>query len=668
MTADPVELLADVPGGHPVVSVGAADAGPGLGRRHRRGAAARWRGGRPRRRAAPVGAVAVLALDDADRVLLVHQYRHPVGPPVGAPGRAARRRRRGPAGGRAARELWEETAPRGRRLVGARRLLHLARACCDEALRIYLARGRPALGRRPARPARRGARTCRSTWVALDDAARRRARRAAPQPVARGRRARRQRGPGGRLDRRCGRPTRRGGSGRASCAEPPSTGCPPRQVRPGEPAVAVRAGALRGARVIPPTPGAVEPADNDVGSAREPRGTCIAVKVGIPREVKNHEYRVAITPAGVLELDAPRPRGLRRDATPASARRSPTRSTSRAGATILPTADDVWGDRRPDPQGQGADRGGVPPHAQGADPVHLPAPGRRRGRAPTRCSSSGVTAIAYETVELPDRVAAAARPDVRGRRPAGPAGRRARRCSAPTAAAACSWAACPACTPPRSSSSAPASPGMNAAAIALGMQAEVLAARPQHRAAAPDGRASTRATCRPSRPTPTRSSGPSSTPTWSSARCSCPGAKAPKLITNELVSRMKPGSVLVDIAIDQGGCFEDSRPTTHADPTYPVHDSVFYCVANMPGAVPNTSTYALTNVTLPYAVELANKGWRQALPRRPRAGARPEHPRGRDHLRRGRRGLRACRRWRWRTCSPDGTRSCGLPYDRSYVK
>src|SRR6202041_3181479 len=91
------------------------------------------------------------------------------------------------------------------------------------------------------------------------------------------------------------------------------------------------------------------------------------------------------------------------------------------------------------------------------------------------------------------------------------------------------------------------------------------------------------------------------------------GAKAPKLVSNELVARMKPGSVLVDIAIDQGGCFEDSRPTTHADPTFMVHNSVFYCVANMPGAVANTSTYALTNVTLPYAVALANKGWKDAL-------------------------------------------------------
>ena len=92
-----------------------------------------------------------------------------------------------------------------------------------------------------------------------------------------------------------------------------------------------------------------------------------------------------------------------------------------------------------------------------------------------------------------------------------------------------------------------------------------------------------------------------------------PGAKAPKLVSNALVSRMKPGSVLVDIAVDQGGCFEDTRPTTHADPTFTVHGSLFYCVANMPGAVPNTSTYALTNVTLPYARAIADSGWQAAL-------------------------------------------------------
>jgi alanine dehydrogenase len=83
-------------------------------------------------------------------------------------------------------------------------------------------------------------------------------------------------------------------------------------------------------------------------------------------------------------------------------------------------------------------------------------------------------------------------------------------------------------------------------------------------------------------------------------------------VSNSLVERMKPGSVLVDIAIDQGGCFEDSIPTTHADPTCRVHDSVFYCVANMPGAVPRTSTYALTNATLPHVVALADKGWEAA--------------------------------------------------------
>lgn len=91
-----------------------------------------------------------------------------------------------------------------------------------------------------------------------------------------------------------------------------------------------------------------------------------------------------------------------------------------------------------------------------------------------------------------------------------------------------------------------------------------------------------------------------------------PGSRTPKLVTNEMVAQMKRGSVLVDIAIDQGGCFADSRPTTHDAPTFQVHGSTFYCVGNMPGAVPNTSTRALTNATLPYVVKLANMGWQQA--------------------------------------------------------
>ena len=125
-----------------------------------------------------------------------------------------------------------------------------------------------------------------------------------------------------------------------------------------------------------------------------------------------------------------------------------------------------------------------------------------------------------------------------------------------------------------------------------------------------------------------------------------PGARAPKLVSNDLVRRMKPGSVLVDIAIDQGGCFEDSRPTTHADPTYRVHDSVFYCVANMPGAVPHTSTYALTNATLPYVLRLADLGWEAALAADPALAAGPVDP--------PRRAAPACRS---RTTSACPTRS-----------
>ncbi len=148
-----------------------------------------------------------------------------------------------------------------------------------------------------------------------------------------------------------------------------------------------------------------------------------------------------------------------------------------------------------------------------------------------------------------------------------------------------------------------------------------------------------------------------------------PGAKAPKLVSNALVSRMKPGSVLVDIAVDQGGCFEDTRPTTHADPTFTVHGSLFYCVANMPGAVPNTSTYALTNVTLPYARAIADSGWQRSAARG--CGARPRAQRARRHRRQpaGGRGARPRRPGSWPPPSPDrplaGTRSAASPHGRA---
>ena len=281
-----------------------------------------------------------------------------------------------------------------------------------------------------------------------------------------------------------------------------------------------------------------------------------------------------------------------------------------AGAKILPTADDVWGtgDLILKVKEPIADEY----HRMRRDQVlftylHL--------AASRECTEAlvkaGTTAIAYETVELPDRTLPLLAPmsEVAGRlapqvgshvlmRSQGGRGVLMGGVSGVYAAKVVVIGAGVA--------------GANSAAIALGMQAEVLLLdrnidRLRYMDAIYQGHVQTVASN-----------------TYEVERAVVdadmvigavlvPGAKAPKLITNELVSRMKPGSVLVDISIDQGGCFEDSRPTTHADPTYPIHNSVFYCVANMPGAVPNTSTYALTNVTLPYAVELANKGWQQAL-------------------------------------------------------
>ena len=105
-----------------------------------------------------------------------------------------------------------------------------------------------------------------------------------------------------------------------------------------------------------------------------------------------------------------------------------------------------------------------------------------------------------------------------------------------------------------------------------------------------------------------------------------PGAAAPKLVSRAMVKRMRPGSVLVDIAIDQGGCFETSHATTHADPTYVVDGVIHYCVANMPGGVARTSTFALNNATLPFAIALAEQGLAQGLPGRPASAQRPQHP------------------------------------------
>jgi alanine dehydrogenase len=337
------------------------------------------------------------------------------------------------------------------------------------------------------------------------------------------------------------------------------------------------------------------------------------MKVGIPKEVKNHEYRVAITPAGVHELvrfghDV----YVQQDAGNGSS--IPDDDFLTAGAQILPTADDIWqaGDlilKVKEPVEEEY-------HRMRKDQVlftylHLAA-----SKACTDALvSSGTTAIAYETVQLPDgslpllapmsEVAGRMAPQVGAhhlQRDGGGRGVLMGGVSGVYAAKVVVLGA--------------GVTGMNAAAIALGMQAEVLlmdknVGRLRSADAIYQGHCQTVASN-----------------AYEVERAVIdadlvigavlvPGAKAPMLVSNDLVSRMKPGSVLVDIAIDQGGCFEDSRPTTHAAPTYVVHESVFYCVANMPGAVPHTSTYALTNVTLPYVMEIAKYGWREALRRDP---------------------------------------------------
>ena len=333
------------------------------------------------------------------------------------------------------------------------------------------------------------------------------------------------------------------------------------------------------------------------------------MKVGIPREVKNHEYRVAITPSGVHELvQHGHDVYVETDAGVGSS--IANEDYVAAGATILDSADDVWGTgdlilkvKEPIASEYHRMREGQTLFTY----LHLAA-----DRPLTEeLAKRKVTGIAYETVELPDRSLPLLAPmsEVAGRlapqvgahtmmRAQGGRGILMGGVSGVYAAKVVVIGA--------------GVSGMNAAAIALGMQAEVLlldrnVARLRQADAIYQGHCQTVASN-----------------AYEVERAIMdadmvigavlvPGAKAPTLITNEQVSRMKPGSVLVDISIDQGGCFEDSRPTTHADPTYQVHNSMFYCVANMPGAVPHTSTYALTNVTLPYAVELANRGWRDAL-------------------------------------------------------
>ncbi|QEO10348.1 alanine dehydrogenase [Protaetiibacter larvae] len=333
------------------------------------------------------------------------------------------------------------------------------------------------------------------------------------------------------------------------------------------------------------------------------------MKVGVPSEVKDNEFRVAITPSGVHELSANGHEVLIQ--TGAGEGSSITDEDYRAaGARIVADADTAWGEaelvlkvKEPVESEYRQFRDGLVLFTY----LHLAAEERLTRELVAR----GVTAIAYETVQAPSGALPLLAPmsEVAGR-------------LAPIVGANVMMRphGGPGLLVPGVPGTRPAQlvvlgggvAGTNAVAVAVGLGAQVTVldtniARLRELDAHYAGRVRTIASN-----------------SFEIERAVLdadlvigsvlvPGAKAPKLVTNALVSRMRPGSVLVDIAIDQGGCFEDSHPTTHTDPTFTVHGSLFYCVANMPGAVANTSTYALTNATLPYARAIANAGWREAL-------------------------------------------------------
>jgi alanine dehydrogenase len=333
------------------------------------------------------------------------------------------------------------------------------------------------------------------------------------------------------------------------------------------------------------------------------------VRIGVPTELKNHEYRVAITPAGVHALVAQGHTVTVQEG--AGAGSSITDSDFVAGGAVIePDADKVWAEadlllKVKEPIEAEYER--LRPGLVLFTYLHLAADPRLTRELLDR----DVTALAYETVQLADGSLPLLAPmsEVAGR-------------LAPQVGAATLQRAnggrgvllggVPGVKTGRVVILGAGVAGLNAARIATGMGADVavldVSVAALHRADQIFG---------------SRIQTLASSPYAIEEHCVgadlvigavlVAGAKAPKLVSNDLVSRMLPGSVLVDIAIDQGGCFEDSRPTTHADPTFRVHDSVFYCVTNMPGAVPRTSTYALTNVTLPYVRAIADKGWRAAL-------------------------------------------------------
>ncbi|MDH6193424.1 alanine dehydrogenase [Mycobacterium frederiksbergense] len=330
--------------------------------------------------------------------------------------------------------------------------------------------------------------------------------------------------------------------------------------------------------------------------------------VGIPTEIKNNEYRVAITPAGVAELTR---RGheviIQAGAGEGSA--ITDNDFKAAGAQIVASADQVWADAEL--------------LLKVKEPIAAEYSRMRKGQtlftylhlaASKECTdallASGTTSIAYETVQTADGALPLLAPmsEVAGRLSAQVGSYHLMRTQGGRGVL---MGGVPGVAPAEVVVIGGGVAGYNAARIAKGMGAHVTVF---------DLNINTL------RKIDNENGGSIETRYSSSLELEeavkkadlvigavlIPGAKAPKLVTNSTVAQMKSGAVLVDIAIDQGGCFEDSHPTTHDDPTFAVHDTVFYCVANMPGAVPRTSTFALTNATMPYVLKLADKGWQAA--------------------------------------------------------
>jgi alanine dehydrogenase len=330
--------------------------------------------------------------------------------------------------------------------------------------------------------------------------------------------------------------------------------------------------------------------------------------VGIPTETKNNEFRVAITPSGVAELTR-RGHEVLIQAGAGEGSAIPDSEFKAAGAQLIDTAEGVW---------SGADL-----VLKVKEPTPIEYSRMRRDQtlftylhlaASRSCTEAlliaGTTSIAYETVQTPDGALPLLAPmsEVAGRLSAQVGAYHLMRTHGGRGVL---MGGVPGVEPATVVVIGAGTAGYNAARVATGMGAAVTVLdvnlnKLREVDHAFGGRVQTRYS------TALEVAEAVKQADLVIGAVLLPGGKAPTLVSNSLVAHMKPGAVLVDIAIDQGGCFQDSHPTTHDDPTFAVHDTLFYCVANMPAAVPKTSTYALTNATMPYVIELADNGWQAA--------------------------------------------------------